>query len=128
VGHQASQHNKKDQRLEETRETIEVTPEHDSSHIERAHWWWRMLKPVRITLGWISIGLGLLTVWMPIPIGVPLLVVGALLVGTRSPAMRRAGAAIEWLLRRWAAVPIPIVRDIGQRALAIQQEVGRRLQ
>jgi hypothetical protein len=116
--------------LEETREVANVTPEPDSSPTKRelARWWWRILRPVRTILGWISIGLGLLTVWMPIPIGVPLLVIGALLVGTRSPAMRRAGAAIEWLLRRWAALPIPFVRDIGQRALAIQQEVSRRLQ
>jgi hypothetical protein len=104
-----------------------MTSEPDSSLPERAPWWRRLLTSVRAALGWISIGLGLLTVWMPIPIGVPLLVIGALLVGTRSPAMRRAGVAIEWLLRRWAAVPIPIVRDIGQRALALQQEVKRRL-
>lgn len=114
--------------MEEIREGANVTIEPDSSPAGRDSWWRRILKPIRLIMGWISIGLGLLTVWMPIPIGVPLLVIGALLVGTRSPAMRRAGAAIEWLLRRWAALPIPIVRDIGQRALAIQQEVGRRLQ
>lgn len=92
-----------------------LTPEH-------------ILTPARRVAGWIFIVAGLLTVWMPIPIGLPLLVLGALLVGPRSPALRRAGGITERMLRRWANIRTPIVGDVGRQALELERTARRKIE
>jgi hypothetical protein len=87
-----------------------------------------ILTPARRVAGWIFIVAGLLTVWLPIPVGLPLLVLGALLVGPRSPTLRRAGGITERMLRRWAGMRTPIVGDIGRQALELERIARRKIE
>jgi len=88
---------------------------------------WRLTWPVlRQVLGWIFILLGLLGLVLPILQGVIFLVIGIALVGRRNPLIRRASVSFKLFLRRWAALPTPLIGRLGRVALRGQQEVSRQ--
>jgi hypothetical protein len=94
----------------------------------RAAWssTWRYARP---TLGWLCIGVGVLGLALPLLPGVPIVVLGIALVGRRTWIIRWAGIHGKVLLRRWAALPTPIIGRIGRWALRVQQRISsqRRL-
>ncbi len=70
---------------------------------------WRYARP---TLGWVCIGVGVLGLALPLLPGVPLLVLGLALVHGKV------------FLRRWAALPTPIIGRVGRWALRVQQRIS----
>jgi hypothetical protein len=88
---------------------------------------WRVFWPVlRQVVGWLFIGLGLLGLVLPILQGVLFLVIGIALVGRRNIVIRYSRVATKRLLRRWAALPTPVVGASGRMALHGQREFSRR--
>jgi hypothetical protein len=87
---------------------------------------WRVSWPVaRQVLGWFFIVLGLLGIVLPVLQGVLFLVVGIALVGRRNIVIRRSRVALKRALRRWAALPTPVVGPSGRMALRAQREFSR---
>ena len=82
---------------------------------------WRYARP---TLGWLSIGVGVLGLALPLLPGVPLLVLGIALVGRRTWIIRWAGVHGKLFQRRWAALPSPIIGGVGRWALRVQQRIS----
>jgi hypothetical protein len=82
---------------------------------------------VRQMLGWCLIIIGIPITLLPTPFGIVLVVFGIALVGRRSPILRRASIVIKRLLRRWAALNIPVIGQTGRIALHIQQDISRQL-
>ena len=88
---------------------------------------WRLFWPImRQVLGWLFILLGLIGMVLPILQGVLFLVIGIALVGRRNIVIRRSSIAIKRGLRRWAALPHPLVGPSGRAALRAQREFSRR--
>jgi hypothetical protein len=83
---------------------------------------------VRAVIGWVCIVVGLLTVWLPIPIGLPLIVIGVLLVGPRSPIIRKAEDWLEAGLRRMSTSNIVALRWVGQRGLGLERAARQRIE
>lgn len=80
---------------------------------------------LRTWSGWVCIVLGLFFLPLPIPFGIPLLVTGTLLLGTRSPAIRLSFLHIRLFLRRWARSNIPVLGTAGFKLLQVQRQVAR---
>jgi hypothetical protein len=88
---------------------------------------WRILWPVlRQVLGWIFILLGLVGLVLPLLQGVIFLVIGIALVGRRNRLIRWASVSFKLFLRRWAALPTPLIGPLGRMALRGQQELSRQ--
>ena len=86
-----------------------------------------MLWPVlRQVLGWIFILLGLIGLVLPILQGAIFLVIGIALVGRRNRLIRWASVSFKLFLRRWAALPTPLIGPLGRMALRGQQELSRQ--
>lgn len=88
--------------------------------------WWALWPIARQAFGWLFIVLGLLGLVLPILQGVLFLVIGIALVGRRNFLIRRARVALKRLLRRWAALPTPVVGPAGRVALRAQREFFKR--
>ena len=88
---------------------------------------WRRAWPViRQVIGWFFIFLGLLGLVLPILQGVLFLVLGVALVGRRNWLIRRSALLLKRFLRRWAALPTPLIGRLGRLALAAQHEYSRQ--
>jgi hypothetical protein len=86
-----------------------------------------LFQTLRRVLGWIFIVLGILLFWLPLPLGIPFMMLGAALIGRRDRTLRRMSVNVRLLLRRWAKLPIPIIGPIGRRLLYMQQHMSREL-
>jgi len=62
---------------------------------------WATLRQV---IGWGCVVIGLLLFILPGP-GIPLLIIGVMLVGRRHPLIRRISVGVKLILRRWARQP-----------------------
>lgn len=88
---------------------------------------WHIVRPVvRQVTGWLCILLGIAGLVLPVLPGVVFLVIGIVLVGRRNRLIRWTGVHSKLLLRRWAALPTPIIGPAGRLALRGQQEVSRQ--
>jgi hypothetical protein len=88
---------------------------------------WRLVWPVfRQVLGWLCILLGLIGLVLPVLQGVIFLVIGIALVGRRHPLIRWASVYTKLFVRRWAALPTPVIGPLGRVALRGQQQVSRQ--
>ncbi len=86
-----------------------------------------MIWPVtRQVIGWIFIILGLVGLVLPLLQGVLFLVIGIALVGRRNWLIRWTSVRCKLFLRRWAALPTPVVGPVGRLALRGQQRVSRQ--
>jgi hypothetical protein len=85
-----------------------------------------VIRFLRTTLGWMCIVAGLILLPLPIPLGIVLLVIGTLLVGTRTRILRVAFVSIKLFLRRWARSKIPLVGSIGQKLLRVQRQLSNQ--
>jgi hypothetical protein len=79
---------------------------------------------LRGIVGWPLIVIGLLTFPLPIPIGLPLLVVGTLLIGPRSRPIRLATISLRLGLRRWARLDVPLIGPAGRWLLRKQRRAA----
>jgi uncharacterized membrane protein YbaN (DUF454 family) len=73
------------------------------------------MKWIFISLGGLSIFSGLITFWLPIPIGLPLILVGLALIARHSPTGRRW---ISWTLDRFPWVRSGIQKLRAQKKSA----------
>lgn len=89
-----------------------------------ARWLGRMLRQA---LGWFCIALGLIGLALPVLQGMPFLVIGVLLVGRRHRLIRLGGVIGRRILRRWAALPTPLIGPLGRMALRLQRQLARQL-
>ncbi|NJN16464.1 MAG: hypothetical protein HC822_09435 [Oscillochloris sp.] len=83
---------------------------------------WLFFKPV---LGWFFIVLGLIGMPMPIVNGLIFLMIGLALVGPRNRAVRWSRVRIKTFLRRWAALPTPLIGALGRLADRSARNVSR---
>jgi hypothetical protein len=63
---------------------------------------------------------------LPILQGSIFFVIGIYLVGPRHWLIRRVRVYAKLLLRRWAAVPLPVIGWSGQLAVRLQQRISRQ--
>jgi hypothetical protein len=84
----------------------------------------RITTMLRGVLGWPLIVIGLLTFPLPIPVGLPLLVVGTLLIGPRSRPIRLATISLRQGLRRWARLRTPLIGPLGRWLLQKQRRAS----
>src|SRR5689334_9535145 len=88
---------------------------------------WQIAWPVlRQVLGWFFIFLGILGLVLPVLQGVLFLVIGVALVGRRNWLIRRSVLVIKRALRRWAALPTPVIGPLGRLALRGQHQISRQ--
>lgn len=85
------------------------------------------LKTLRSILGWICIILGIFLFWLPVPLGIPFILIGTLLIGRRNRFLRRVSVSVKLLLRRWAALRVPVIGPIGRRLLRAQRHISSQL-
>jgi hypothetical protein len=81
----------------------------------------------RAVLGWGCVVVGIVITISPIPFGFLLVIMGVILLGARNRGLRMARVAWKRLLRRWAALPLPVVSAVGQRLQQAQQSLERRM-
>lgn len=83
---------------------------------------------LRVVLGWFCIMIGVVFFWLPVPLGIPLMLIGAALIGKRSRQLRlifyRLRRGIRWLARSNQ----PVIAPIGQRLLAIEHTISHAYQ
>jgi len=79
---------------------------------------------LRGIVGWPLIVVGLLTFPLPIPVGLPLLVVGTLLIGPRSRPIRLTTISLRLGLRRWARLDVPLIGPLGRWLLRKQRRAA----
>lgn len=89
----------------------------------RLHRAWCLARPV---VGWGLIVLGLLGLVLPVLQGVLFLALGISLVGQRSYPIRLVRVQTRLLLKRWEALPVPLLRAPGRWLRRQQQELSRR--
>jgi hypothetical protein len=85
-----------------------------------------MIALLRGIIGWPLIIIGAIITPLPIPIGLILITIGVLIVGTRSRGVRLAFAYFNLMLRRWARMQTPIIGDTGRFLLRKKQEITTR--
>lgn len=86
-----------------------------------------IIRLFRMMLGWICIVAGLILFPLPLPLGIPLMLVGTLLIGRRHPILRRSGVYAKLLLRRWAALRVPLIGPAGRQLLRAQRQISCQL-
>ncbi|NJN65401.1 MAG: hypothetical protein HC884_01150 [Chloroflexaceae bacterium] len=87
----------------------------------REIWAW-----VRPAVGWGFILLGIVGLFLPVLQGLLFLAIGVSLVGRRSRALRWLTVQIKLLLRRWAALPTPLVGPVGRWLWKAWQRTSRQ--
>ncbi|MET0091745.1 MAG: hypothetical protein ABW068_17320 [Candidatus Thiodiazotropha sp.] len=76
------------------------------------------LKWLYLTLGALSILAGLVTFWLPVPIGVPLMLIGTPVIMRHSPRGRR------WIMRLLKPFP-KLKRQIRRQEQRIKRNLDR---
>ena len=84
---------------------------------------WSILRPI---LGWFFIIVGVAGILLPILNGTIILIIGTSLVGHRNRIIRWTRVHIKLVLRRWAALRIPVVGHVGRLVWRMQQETSRQ--
>jgi hypothetical protein len=69
---------------------------------------------IRQIFGWFCILVGVITTPLPIPVGIPLIVVGVLVVGKRNRRIRWIRVHLLLLIRYWAAQNHPILTPLAR--------------
>ena len=87
----------------------------------------RLWRLVRCIVGWFLIIVGIPITLLPTPFGLVLVMLGIALVGKQSRTLRHASVVFKRLLRRWAALDIPLIGSAGRLALQVQQDISRQL-
>ncbi|NJP06822.1 MAG: hypothetical protein HC837_15005 [Chloroflexaceae bacterium] len=100
--------------------------QHSESCNDQGHRNWTGI--LRRAGGWFCIVLGVLTIWWPIPVGLPLIVVGVMLVGLHSPEMERTRSSLERGLRQASQSSNPVLRWVGHRGLRIERQASREIE
>lgn len=85
-----------------------------------------MKRVLRAVAGWASIAVGLVLLPLPIPFGLPLVIFGVWLVGSRSRLIRLTVLSVRLVLRQWARMPQPVVGPIGRALLQTQWQLARK--
>lgn len=80
---------------------------------------------VRQVIGWGCIVIGLLLFILPGP-GIPLLIIGVMLVGRRHPLIRRISVGVKLVVRRWARQP-GVLGWIGMRGKRLEHALRIQL-
>lgn len=86
---------------------------------------WRASRPI---LGWFLIAVGIVGIPLPIVSGVLFLLIGVSLVGPRDPKIRWARVHFKKVLRRWAALSIPIIGPLGRLAVRLERSISCQIQ
>lgn len=85
------------------------------------------IQTSRRVAGWICIVLGVFLFWLPVPLGIPFMILGAALIGREDRTLRVMGVRVRRLLRYWAKLRVPIIGPIGRRLLRMQQFMSREV-
>lgn len=80
---------------------------------------------IRQIFGWICVGFGLILAPLPIPLGLPLIAVGVILIGRRNRVLRWIRVAIRLKLREWAAQDIPLVSQAARKIMIVKKRFLR---
>lgn len=80
---------------------------------------------IRQIVGWICIGVGLILAPLPIPLGLPLIAVGVVLIGRRNRVLRWIRVTIRLKIREWAAQEIPLVSPTARKILIVKKRFLR---
>lgn len=78
---------------------------------------------LRRIVGWVLLTVGLLTFWLPIPIGIPLMIAGIVLVGRDAPTVRYGEQWLAQCFERMRHSRHAWVRWLGARGLRSERQV-----
>ncbi len=81
-----------------------------------------LMQWLRAIIGWPLLIVGVIMTPLPIPIGIPMIVVATFLIGTRSRFIRLSLVTIKRLLRRWARIQTPVIGPTGRFVLRRQYQ------
>jgi hypothetical protein len=98
----------------------------DSPGGTRSLSWTLFWTIVRLVFGWLSIVAGLILFPLPLPLGLPLLILGIVLVGPRDPVLRWARVRLKILIRYCATLSHPILGPVGRFFLNVQRKISRQ--
>jgi hypothetical protein len=59
-----------------------------------------IVRVMRTIGGWSALVVGFLTFWLPIPIGLPLMALGVMLIGPDSPTGRKIRGLLQRVIKR----------------------------
>jgi hypothetical protein len=85
-----------------------------------------VVRTVRVIIGWPVLVMGILITPLPIPIGLMMVALGTVLIGTRTWVIRWAFVNMRLLLRRWSQIQQPVVGDTGRFLWNNMQQVSRK--
>ncbi len=80
-------------------------------HIQVVPFLWPLIRQIT---GWFCILVGVITTPLPIPVGIPLIVVGVLIVGKRNRRIRWIRVHLLLLIRYWAAQDHPVLTPLAR--------------
>lgn len=83
-------------------------------------------KATRLLAGWLLIVVGLVLFPLPIPVGLPLIIVGVLVVGRRDRLLRWLRVNLKLKLRFWATLSTPISGPFARWSLRMQRGLAQK--
>ncbi|NJK78901.1 MAG: hypothetical protein HC876_12325 [Chloroflexaceae bacterium] len=81
------------------------------------------VQTIRKFLGWFCIGIGIPLFILPIPLGLPLLITGAILIGPQSRTLRLFVYNVRRTVRRLACTDWQPLRSIGKQLLTLDRKM-----
>lgn len=82
-------------------------------------------RSFRQVAGWIVLFFGIITAPLPIPLGLPLIILGLVILGPRDPRVRWLGVNTRLCLRKLAQKRIPILSSLARKALDFRRRFSQ---
>ncbi|NJN68176.1 MAG: hypothetical protein HC884_16420 [Chloroflexaceae bacterium] len=79
---------------------------------------------LRQVVGWPILIIGAITAPMPIPTGLPLIVIGILMIGPGDPRIRWMRVQLQVVLRKWSRQGLPIISPTARTVLQFGNRIG----
>lgn len=89
--------------------------------------WKSTIRTLRQVTGWTVLVIGAIAAPMPIPVGLPLIIVGILIIGPRDPRIRWMQVRLRMLLRSWSRRRLPFISPAARKAFQFGNRLGRLL-
>lgn len=85
-------------------------------------------RSFRQVAGWIVLFLGIITAPLPIPLGLPLIILGLVILGPHDPRVRWLGVNMRLCLRKLVQKRIPLLSSLARKALDFRRRFSQYVQ
>lgn len=87
--------------------------------------WFKFIRPV---VGLVLIGVGFFTAPTPLPIGIPLIIFGIIILGKNDPRVQWLFVQVKRLLNRGARSPFSMIKSISCKFLTLMRQIEQGVQ